>query len=117
MTGHEHWPMMIRFAGDLGDDPRCLCCGHRARPGKGVRQTRSYPPWMWPVEVVNRWRATHAPVHTFAPTTRHPGCAYADMSCTIDCGKRLWRHGELVDVTSLTPSGVMFCPADWKGAR
>lgn len=40
---------------------RCTGCGHRQTiNGVAPRQTREMPPWMWVVEIANRYRATHA---------------------------------------------------------
>jgi DNA-directed RNA polymerase subunit RPC12/RpoP len=37
---------------------RCPDCGHRiAMAGVAPRQTRSYAPWWWPLEVAGRLRA------------------------------------------------------------
>lgn len=52
-------------------DWRCTLCGHRfILPGQrngGVRmqpdyvptQTRELPPWFWPIELIDRYRARH----------------------------------------------------------
>jgi DNA-directed RNA polymerase subunit RPC12/RpoP len=47
--------------------PRCTGCGHRVTVGGRVPvQTRYRPPWMWPVELVNRFRAKRRKEHETA---------------------------------------------------